>query len=226
MGEAGSSERQPLSSSGETSDAPFGSKDVHQRHDGITTLEFAQLLSRLEGQLERHHRTRLIHALQRGLEPGATRVELGKIDLPSSETLEALYSWRDGTGTTGVLLDEIQLFPGFYMLSLGDAVANYQAFVSDTRWDSTWFPLFANGGGDFYFIESGGVAGGAIRHFRVEQTDHPREFGSLPSMMRTVLAAYVSGVIFVDSSGFLEMDDEKFASLASDLNPEIAWWSN
>ena len=62
---------------------------------------------------------------------------------------------------------ELWLFPGLYFLSLGDATANYAAFLGDPRWRRGWLPLFADGGGDFYVLETGGSDAAAIRRFRI-----------------------------------------------------------
>jgi cell wall assembly regulator SMI1 len=145
--------------------------------------------------------------------------------LPGEASVEALYSWRDGTQTAGATLDDIQLFPGFYFLSLEEAIANYRAFVADPRWRPEWFPLFANGGGDFYLVDLGGQLSGSVRHFRIEESEHPVEFRSLPDMMRTLADAFDKGVFFVHPDGYIEMDDLRFATLAAELNPGVPWWT-
>lgn len=43
--------------------------------------------------------------------------------------------------------------PGFYLLSLQEAIASYKVFVSDARWRTGWFSVFADGGGDFYVVD-------------------------------------------------------------------------
>jgi hypothetical protein len=53
---------------------------------------------------------------------------------------------------------------------------------------------------------------------------HPIEFGSLRALLTTVAVAFERGVIFVDSGGYLEMDDLVLGELAAELNPEIDWW--
>jgi len=140
--------------------------------------------------------------------------------------MDALYGWKDGTQTVGVKLDDIQIFPGFYLLSLEDAIANYRAFVADSRWSPGWLPLFANGGGDFYLVDLGGEPSGLVRHFRIDEPEHPVEFLSLPDMTSTLAAAFEQGVIFVDLNGYLEMHDLRFASLAAELNPGVPWWTH
>jgi len=151
---------------------------------------------------------------------------LAPYKLPSSGALEALYSWHDGTRTTGcTTVDDLHMFPGFYMLSLEDALADYQAFFGDSRWDSGWLPVFANGGGDFYVVDLNASQQGAVRHFRIEESVHPVEFLTLSDMLRTIAAGFERGLFFVDAGGYLEMDDIEFAALAADLNPAVGWWT-
>lgn len=179
----------------------------------------------VERALQRLNRRVLLESLQEGLPAEAVRSSLGAVSLPSSPELEALYGWKNGTSTVGVAaVDDIHLFPGFYLLSLEDAVANYQAFAADARWRVGWLPLFANGGGDFYVLDLGPSARSPVRHFRIEESDHPIEFGSLRALLTTVAAAFDRGIFFVDPSGYLEMDDLVFGELAAELNPDIEWW--
>lgn len=179
----------------------------------------------IEQALQRLGRRVLLESLQDGVPAEAVRSSLAAVGLPSTTEVEALYGWKNGTSTAGVAaVDDIHLFPGFYLLSLEDALANYRAFAADERWTVGWLPLFANGGGDFYVIDLREPPGGAVRHLRIEASEHPIEFGSVQALSATLAAAFERGVFFVDSSGYLEMDDLVFAGVAAELNPDIAWW--
>jgi hypothetical protein len=189
------------------------------------TSEISSALLTVEAALQRLGRRVLLDALRVGIDADRVRSLLAACGLPSAQDVEALYAWRDGTQTTGVAsVDDIHLFPGFYLLSLEDAVANYRAFVEDSRWAQDWLPLFANGGGDFYLVELSGGQQRAVRHFRLEEAEHPVEFLSLTDMIDTLAVGFDRLVFFVDSGGYLEMDDLAFAALASELNPEVGWW--
>ena len=88
------------------------------------------------------------------------RSSLAAVGLTSIRELEELYGWKNGTSIAGVAaVDDIHLFPGFYLLSIEDAVANYRAFAPDARWMGGWLPVFANGGGDFYVLDLNTSAG-------------------------------------------------------------------
>lgn len=184
-------------------------------------------LADIQANLERLGRRVTLGALRAGLDAQRTRSRLQEVGLRSPAAVERLYAWRDGTEMKGAAsLDDLHFFPGFYLLSLDDAIANYRAFVTDARWSPGWLPIFANGGGDFYVTDLAGDMPAGIRHFRIEESEHPVEFMSLPDMLKTLAAAYERGVFFVDANGYLEMDDAAFAEVAANLNPGVRWWTD
>jgi len=187
--------------------------------------DLTEALSLIETGLERLGRSALLRALRPGLRRDEVDRLLKAAGMPIGSAVEALYGWRDGTQTAGVTLDDIQMFPGFYLLSVEDAITNYRAFVVDPRWSPGWLPLFANGGGDFYLVDMGEPSE-VVRHFRIEEAEHPIEFRSLAGMVDTLAAAFDRGVFFVDGDGYLEMDDLRFASVAAELNPGVSWWTD
>ena len=88
-------------------------------------------------------------------------------------------------------------------------------------------PVFANGGGDFYAVVCDDARDdyGSVVHFRIDDSEHPIEFGSLRAMLETLAAAFVRGVFYIDRSAYLEMDDMQFAALAATMNDDVAYWS-
>lgn len=181
-------------------------------------------LDEIERWLRSLARFALLGVLRPGLSRSEIQARLVEACLEGNDELNELYGWRNGTDTVGAVLDELHLFPGFYLLSLDDAVANYAAFAADSRWDRWWLPVFANGGGDFYVVDLCPGVGGQVRHYRIDEQEHPMEFSSLSRMIGTLAAAYRRGVFFVDATGYLEMDDASFADLAAELSPDVAWW--
>ncbi len=121
-------------------------------------------------------------------------------------------------------MGDIALFPGFYLLNPVDAARDYQSISSDPRWALSWWPVFANGGGDFYAIDF--ARSGAVRHFRIDEEDQPIEFGSINAMLATLASAYVEGAIYVNENGYLAFNDEHFALIAARLNPDVPWWTD
>ena len=179
-----------------------------------------EAISQIEKHLARLGRNAVFATLRTGLQAEEIAARLQHVGLPSSRGIEALYSWSNGTQTTGVTLDDIQLFPGFYLLSLDDAIFNYRAFVDDPRWRRGWLPVFANGGGDFYVVGLGGEPFELVRRFRIEESEQPVEFQSLQEMLVTLAAAFARGVFFVDGNGYLENGRPRVRRLGGRAQPE------
>jgi len=189
----------------------------------MTDLEVS--LGAIEEALEKLGRVTLLTSMRAGIPRQELAARLGEVGLTATPELEVLYRWHDGTSTDGVeAVDDIQLLPGFYLPSTVDAVANYRAFLKDARWRTGWLPFLANGGGDFYVVELANSSRGSVRHFRIDEIEHPVEFGSVAQFFATVAAAYANHIIYVDDADYLEMDDRLFAELAERMNPDIAWW--
>ena len=184
-------------------------------------------LDAIEGHLQRLGRERLLARLQPGLLPGAARPRLASIGLAAPASLLALYEWRNGTKVTpGESLDDIHLFPGFYLASLDEAIANHQAFKADPRWSRPWLPLFGNGGGDFYVVDMTGQhdPDAPVLGFLLGEPATVVEYEGIEPMVRTIAECYAEGAFFVDDRGFLEVDDDLHASIAERYNPRVELW--
>ncbi|MFT3943625.1 MAG: SMI1/KNR4 family protein [Ancrocorticia sp.] len=181
-------------------------------------------LASIEAALGRLDRKVLLDSLQDGIPSGIVRSALAQVGLESFPELEALYAWCNGTDVEGAKLGEIWIFPGFYFLPLEDAILNYRTFVGDLRWQVGWLPLFADGGGDFYFVDLGTELEYPIRRFRLEESEHPVEYGSLQEMITTLATAFEREIFYVNQVGSLWDDTSRFVALAAELNPEIDWW--
>lgn len=166
--------------------------------------------------------------LNPGIPISQVRDAVASQGLPYSPELETLYEWHDGTGSgsEAALLGCLWLIPGFYLLSLDEAVTNYAVFRKDQRWNPNWFPVFADGGGDFYVIDFDNAPARVVRHFRLEEMEHPIEYRSLAAMIATFATAFESGAIFVDGTGYVDVNDEAFNAIAARLNPDIPWWTD
>ena len=187
-------------------------------------IDLSASLVSIEASLRCLNREALLRSLQVGLSAETVRSFLESVGFSSMIEVEALYKWKNGTSTAGMTLDDITLFPGFYLLSIEDAIANYRTFVTDPRWRTEWLPLFANGGGDFYVLDLRSSLAGQVRHFRIDESDHPVEFASLAAMLTTLAVAFERGIFFVDANGYLEMNDLDFGTLAAELNNDVDWW--
>lgn len=188
-------------------------------------MSIRESLTALERSFFKLGRTNLMDVMQRGIDAAHVQHAMSEAGLRSTRDLEVLYGWRNGVAPdTRLPIGEISLWPGFYFLSIEEAVANYLAFVKDSRWQKGWFPVFADGGGDFYVVDLSVPHRAPIRDFRLEESEHPIEFASLADMLRTLALGYEQECFFLKQNGFLDMDDERFEKLAARLNPGVDWW--
>ncbi|WP_137939569.1 SMI1/KNR4 family protein [Chitinivorax sp. B] len=170
----------------------------------------------------------VVNLLQPGMEKNAAKSLVADTGLVLTDDIYELYEWRNGTKVVpGTILDDLHFFPGFYFLSLEDALTSYQAFKDDDRWDKCWLPLFANGGGDFYVADLSLPANGAspVRGFMIGEINHPIEYESVGSMIKTLALCYRNGAYYLDADGrYLEANDNEHALIAKVNNPSVLLW--
>ena len=141
--------------------------------------------------------------------------------------LDVLYGWHDGTETReDDVLDELNFLPGFYFPSLEEAVRIYRERADSEQWHDGWFPILADGAGDFYLVPCAAqpVASVPVIGFIHGEPEQPIEYLSMTSMMETVARAYAERAYFVDADGTLEIDDAKLRAIAMQTNPGISLW--
>ena len=151
---------------------------------------------------------------------------LNQIELELTfETLE-LYQVTNGIiNADGVELGKLNFFPGFYLMSIEEGIISYQVFLKDDRWNKDWFPIFANGGGDFFAIDcnpesaSYNMIIGFMLDFDVEI-----EYLSLKHLLRTIDACFEKGAYYVDNKGFLQSNLEIEDSISKELNVGLTRW--
>jgi len=195
----------------------------------MTKIE--QMIVSLDHILAHHrHLGRVLPSL---LQPGLAQTEITSWEskLPFSFTLEveAIYRWRNGTkAATGDLLESLSFSPGFYFLSIDEAIQTYMERENSPQWRKGWFPIFADGAGDFYLVicdqnklETTNVVG--FIHGEPEQSV---EYESLSAMIQTIEAGFAEGAFFLDDDNSLEIDDEKFRNIAQRFNPGVQEWQS
>lgn len=186
-----------------------------------------QALERLDAAVRIGTAPSAVQLLSPGVNAELVRNGLASRALPTSAELEALYGWHNGTSAgPGTLLGSMWLLPGFYLLSLEEALSDYDTFKNDARWNPGYFPVFADGGGDFYVMDFDHKTEPPIRRFYSEWAEQPLEYESLAAMMETVAAAFESKAIYVDEAGYVDVDDEAFAIIAAQMNPRVPWWTD
>jgi hypothetical protein len=171
-------------------------------------------LEALVAHLEHLGRTHLLECLRPGLprKDLVRQLEARGFEVPAE--LADLYGWRDGTDLrAGAPLDDVHLFPGFYFLSLEQAMVYAETRPSEAaQWGTGWLPLFTNGGGDFFLFDSGRSE---VRHSRIDSDEQPVEYTSLEAMIATLNECFERDIFFVDERGYLEADDGRWLEVAA-----------
>lgn len=132
---------------------------------------------------------------------------LASAAIPARESLLTWFAAWDGQDARGVL-GVIDVLPGYYALSLDDALAHK---AHHPAWRSAWLPVLADGGGDYYFADCDSEAVPMLRHRR----DDPAAEVVSPSLdqfLATVVHAFDAGVVYL-LDGHLEQDDEAWLRL-------------
>jgi hypothetical protein len=176
----------------------------------------------------------VIDFLQEGICKDMIASKLEGLPFVFSQELLALYMWRNGTRITeGVTGGEVCFFPGFYLLAIDDAITEYRSLmnlkddpriIDDLKWKKAWYPVFSNAGGNFYAVELGTSPiqeSPVVVCFIYEPPLGLVKYASLKHMMLTLLECYKTGVIFVDSKGFLDMDYDAIKSIATEYWPQF-----
>ena len=166
--------------------------------------------------------------LQPGIDASKVQDMLATVNLTPTDELLELFSWHNGvTEKGGVALKDIQFIPGFYLLSIEEAVAHLNANKGDARWAPNWFPILANSGGDFYAVvlTDESKVSSPVVNYTMGYPEVDIEYSSIESMMETFVECANAGITFVNE-GRLDMDDAKQAVVAKRLNPSVELWQD
>lgn len=193
--------------------------------------QFPEMIAALDAIVQRltYASREVVTKLQPGL--SVQDIAAGEATLPFVLTreLDALYRWRDGTSVKeGDLLTPTYFFPGFYLLSLEEAVQTYHERKSAWQWREHWFPVFADGGGDFYVVPCGAekLDCAEVIGFIHGEPEQAVEYQTLTAMMQTLEACYSRGAFVLDDDGDLDMDDDLHRQIAHHFNPEVEQWQD
>lgn len=149
--------------------------------------------------------------------------KLSLCGLQSPPDFAEAYRLCDGTETAeGDALDEIQFFPGYYWMSLDEALATYDALTRDGQWNANWLPVFASGGGDFYSVicDPKSRDFGSVVGFILGEDDHMVEFVDITALLKTVERSFSEGAFFV-TDGYLEANYSKMRAIARSIQPHF-----
>jgi hypothetical protein len=166
------------------------------------------------------------------MQPGLSRSEseafLKDAGIPAPPELVDLHEWRNGTACeAGTILSHAWFFPGFRFIPLKEALAARNVGESVGRWQARYFPIFDNGGGDYYLLDCsvGNKTSGRVLEDLTGFSEEPAPaYESLALMLATLEEAYRTGAIGVTPEGRLRFDDRAYAEIAGKKNPSIEIW--
>ncbi len=167
-------------------------------------------------------RQQTLDSLLPGIGPDPVRSTLNAAGFKSTPDLESWFGWHNGSSasTIGVA----QILPGYYQLSVDEAVATAATFREFPGWNGAWLPLLADGGGYFYLVDQSVGPDGPVREFMHDQAEYPIQYSSLATFVATVAEAYEQRVFTNHPDGYLEAEDVVFERIAAEKNPGIEWW--
>lgn len=172
---------------------------------------------------ETHNRL-IVNLLQKGLSVSEVGGKTAALPFNFTEELVELYTWRNGTKVSQQhTLNDHYFLPGYYLLSLEDAIYNYQSLEDSLVELTPGLPILTSGGGDFYIAQCGEeieVSGGVINYLRGEY-EHPYTYLTVTSMMITVAECYETGAYFLTNDGLLKIDNVMEANIARKFNPGV-----
>jgi hypothetical protein len=162
---------------------------------------------KLLGNLDRLNRRQALDLVLPALSRDAVAGELHAAGVVG---VDAILDWYESWGgqTPGGLLGVMDVLPGFYALSLADALAQR---AQHSEWPGRWLPILADGGGDYYVADTSSNAAPIVRH-RYDDPGPEPVSDSLATFLATANTAFDQQVIYV-SDGYLDQDEEGWRSL-------------
>jgi len=160
------------------------------------------------------------------LQPGLSREYLlnATNELPDTfpDELVEMYLWKNGTHISSELItDQVCFFPGYYFLSIEDALYEYTQLISisncpdiieDIKWNKYWFPVFSNAAGDFYSVCLGDVynKSNVLKCFSYDLPFGQEAFATLSALMKTVYDCYREDIFYLGEDNLLKMNRKEF----------------
>jgi cell wall assembly regulator SMI1 len=137
-----------------------------------------------------------------------------------------LYSLSNGSNIPfGDQYDLFHLFPGYYLMPFQEATHIYRLKKMDELWSPDWFPIFSNGGGDYYVIKCSKEEKFPIIGFLVGGIEPEIEYTNLPSMLKTIADCFDSGAFYMTDERYLEILIDKEVVISRSNNQGLPRWN-
>lgn len=175
----------------------------------------------------------LASQLVTGLDRELIAARLATLPVRVAAEVHEYFAWRNGLSVDRTREEE--LFPEAVMLSLEEALTDYQALrdVADqvsrqagvpaaSIWDERWVPLFRHPGGGAYHVTVAGDAAAAHAPIWSVLQEDPSSaslaFDSLATLAATVNECFITGA-YQANVGAIEEDRQRAAAIVRTLNP-------
>lgn len=197
-------------------------------------MSIRPVLDALAGTLQRVDGP-LASQLSEGLARDQVAARLSTLPVHVAAEVHEYFAWRNGLGPDRDREEE--LFPEAVMLSLDEALADYQALcgaaadvarktgiAASAIWDEHWLPLFRHPAGGAYHVTIGGAT--AIDRapiVSVSQEDVSAAsiaFDSLEALAATVNECFSTGAYTADE-GAIREDRQRAAAIVRARNPML-----
>lgn len=173
----------------------------------------------------------ILHELNDGLPISVIDQMLSQV-VENYAELVLFYNWKNGISES--LFErpavEIELFPEGIMLSLQEAIERYILYTkTDKIWSVHYFPIFTNGGGDYYLynLDKGSKDFGAI--FLYAPSLLLKEvpdllYDSIISFLRTIIECIEAGAYEYNPSGGINVDYDLKFEISKKHNSKSEYW--
>ena len=174
------------------------------------------------------------------LQPGISRPIIDKsliennIEVSIPDEVYSLYQWRNGVtedAINSMSSGEVELFRLAIFDSLGISIQNYQGpDLQNYTWAKGLFPLFDNGLGDYYLIDTK-EGSDTYKMIMYHPASNPyiqgiaSVFDSLDTCLATVAECYRrKAYYYLPDSPYLEIDPKLEKNLWEEMNPKSEYY--
>ena len=171
----------------------------------------------------------VVSLLNKGLSVNDIKILTKDLPIKLTQELTTLYCWRNGTNRVeGYIPWDLEFFPSFHFISLENAMAYYNYFIKDRRWNKKWFPVFTNGAGDFIVVECQEflTESSPIISFMFGENNDEIEYLSLFKMVQTLSECYTKNAYYSSPCGYIDTKVEQEVEIANKINPGLSRWEN
>jgi hypothetical protein len=111
---------------------------------------------------------------------------------------------------------------------MDEAVQTLEEREDSEQWREGWFPVFANGAGDFYVVpcQEKKIDAAEVIGFLHGEPEQTAEYESLTAMTYAIEACFREKAFYLDEHDTMEIDDEKQREIARRFNPTIREWQS